>query len=81
LVELLYNTNSHSATQISPYEVLYNQPLPLHLPYLPGESANAKVDRAMSRREEMIRTLKQHLAKAQQRMKMLADQCMTDKIF
>ena len=35
----------------------------------------------MTRREEMIRSLKQHLLKAQHRMKQLADHHRTDKVF
>ena len=81
LAEFWYNTTFHSTTQLTPYEILYNQPPPLHLPYLPGESTNVQVDRAMSRREEMIRALKQHLDRAQHRMKQLADIHRIDKVF
>lgn len=38
LAEFLYNTTFHLATQITPFEAVYGQALPLHLPYLPGES-------------------------------------------
>uniref|UniRef100_A0A803N1M4 Integrase zinc-binding domain-containing protein n=1 Tax=Chenopodium quinoa TaxID=63459 RepID=A0A803N1M4_CHEQI len=36
LAEWWYNTHFHSALQLTPYEVVYNQPPPLHLPYLAG---------------------------------------------
>ena len=49
-----YNTNHHTAAQLTPYEILYNQRPPLHLPYLPGETKNALVDRTLQRREAMI---------------------------
>ncbi|KAL8153781.1 hypothetical protein V2J09_011541 [Rumex salicifolius] len=40
--------------QCSPYEIIYGQPPPLHLPYLPGESSSAVVDRSLRKREELI---------------------------
>lgn len=55
LAEWWYNTNFHSSIQTTPYEVVYGQPPPLHLPYLPGESTNLTVDRTLSAREEAIR--------------------------
>jgi len=42
LVECWYNASFHSASQITPYEVLYNQ---LHQPYLQGEPNNVAVDK------------------------------------
>ncbi|KAH1119730.1 hypothetical protein GYH30_048204 [Glycine max] len=38
LAEWWYNTTFHSAIQTTPYEVVYGQPPPIHLHYLPGES-------------------------------------------
>ena len=81
LAEFWYNTTFHSAIQLTPFEILYSQPPPLHWPYLPGESANTQVDMNMTRREEMIRSLKQHLMKAQHWMKQLPDNHRTDKVF
>ena len=73
LAEWWYNTTYQSAIQLTPYEVLYNQSPPIHLPYLPGESTNTAVDRTMQRRELMIKSIQQNLQKAQNRMKQLAD--------
>jgi len=42
LAEWWYNTNYFSASQMTPYEVIYNQAPPLHLPYLPGKSARTQ---------------------------------------
>lgn len=81
LAEWWYNTTYHSATHLTPYEAVYNQPPPLHLPYLPGESSVEAVDRTMQRREAMIMTLKQQLAKAQQRMKVQADKGRSERVF
>jgi len=79
LAEWWYNTSFHLVSQITPYKVLYNQPPPL--PYLPGESNNAAVDRTMQRREQMIKQLQQTLLKSQQGMKQLADEGRPDRIF
>jgi len=76
-----YNTNYHTAGQITPYEVMFNQPPPLHLPYLPGETKNALVERTLQRREAMIHLLRFHLLRAQHRMKLLADAHRTDRKF
>jgi len=79
LAEYWYNTSFHSAAQLTPFEVLYNQPPPCHLPYLPGESDHIMVDRSMQAKEAMIKQLQQNLLRAQHRMKMLADQHRTEK--
>jgi len=34
LAEWWYNTNFHSSTQLTPYEILYGFPPPIHVPYL-----------------------------------------------
>lgn len=59
---------------MTPYEVVYNQPPPIHLPYLPGESMNEELDRSLQRREEMINKVKQELQRAQNRRKVQTDQ-------
>ena len=64
LAEWWYNTTYQSAIQKTPFEVLYNQEPPLHVPYLPGESDHKEVDRTLQRREEMLRQVRQNLLKA-----------------
>ncbi|CAM8924213.1 unnamed protein product [Rhodiola kirilowii] len=73
LAEWWYNTTYHTASRCTPYEVIYCQPPPLHLPYLPGESKCVVVDRNLQKREEVISMLKFHLLRAQNRMKQYAD--------
>lgn len=73
LAEWWYNTTYRSATGTTPYEVIFGQPPPLHLPYLPGESSSVAVDRSLQKREEMVSVLKFHLSRAQNRMKQSAD--------
>lgn len=54
LAEWWYNTNYHSSTHTTPYEVVYGQPPPIHLPYLPGEASNDTLERTLSAREVVI---------------------------
>lgn len=81
LAEFWYNTNYHSATHLTPYEAVYGQAPPVHLPYLPGESKVAVVARSLQDRENMILLLKFHLSRDQHRMKQLADQHRTEREF
>ena len=81
MAEFWYNTNFHSAIQTTPFEVLYGQPPPIHMPYLPGESNVETVDRSMQAREQVVDMLKFHLKRAQDRMKNLADKHRTDREF
>ncbi|KAK4270158.1 hypothetical protein QN277_023237 [Acacia crassicarpa] len=73
LAERWYNTTYHSSTKMTPFEVMYGQPPPLHLPYLPQESAIESIDRSFSARETLLLQLKENLAVAINRMKQLAD--------
>lgn len=49
--EWWYNTHFHTPARITPYEIVYNQRPPLHLPYLPGESSNEVLDQTLQRKE------------------------------
>ena len=79
--EWWYNTHFHTAIKMTPYEVVYGQPPPLHLPYLPGEDMNDEVDRSLQRREQILSDLNGHLTKAHQRMKSQADKHRSDRNF
>lgn len=81
LAEYWYNTNFHTATHMSPFEAVYGQSPPLHLPYLPGESKVAVVARSLQERENMILFLKFHLLRAQHRMQQNANLHRTDRNF
>jgi len=69
LAEWWYNTTFHSSLELTPYEVVYNQSPPVHLPYIPGETRVEGVDRSLQKREAMIQVLKFLLLRAQHRMK------------
>ena len=51
LAEFWYNSNFHTATQKTPFEVVYGMPPPIHRPYLPGSTAVETVDRSLQQRE------------------------------
>lgn len=81
LAEWWYNTNFHSSTHLTPYEVVYGQHPPLHIPYFPQGSIIEAVDRSLQAREETIRLLKHHLLMAQQRMKQQTDKKRSERVF
>lgn len=60
---------------------MYDQPPPLHLPYCPHSTTVEAVDRSFIAREEMFTKLRGNLARAQARMKLLADRHHTDREF
>ncbi|KAL8127908.1 hypothetical protein AgCh_014740 [Apium graveolens] len=45
LAEFWYNSNFHSAINKTPYEVMYNQPPPIHRPYILGSTMLDTIDR------------------------------------
>nr|XP_009796587.1 PREDICTED: uncharacterized protein LOC104243132 [Nicotiana sylvestris] len=59
--EWWYNTTFHTSTQTTPYEALYSQPPPLHLPYVVGDSELSEVDRSMVTREFKLQLLKSQI--------------------
>ncbi|XP_012468976.1 uncharacterized protein LOC105787074 [Gossypium raimondii] len=81
LTEWWYNTTYHSAIQTTPYEALYGQTPPLHLPYIAGATPVASVDRTLQQREAMRKMLKFHLSRAQDRMKQMADKWRSEREF
>lgn len=54
LAEWWYNTTYHYAINTTLYEVVYGQPLPLHLPYMPHDSNVESIDRSFSTRENIL---------------------------
>lgn len=81
LAEFWYNTNWHSATKVTPFEVVYGQAPPIHLPYVHGDSAVEAVDRTLQVREKTIEMLQFHLKRAQDRMQNMANKKRTDRKF
>jgi hypothetical protein len=74
LAEWWYNTSYHTTTRMTPFEAVYGQKPPSVLSYLPGASKVQVVDQTLTVREAILRTLKENLVMAQNRMKKQADQ-------
>ncbi|GJQ99911.1 reverse transcriptase [Tanacetum coccineum] len=81
LAEYWYNTNFHSSINTTPYEVVYGQPPPLHIPYVAKDSNVEAVDRTLQAKENIIQLLKFNLKKAQDRMKSQANKKRTKREF
>ena len=47
LAEFWYNTNYHSSAKTTPYEIVYGQSPPVHIPYLPEATIVESVDRSL----------------------------------
>lgn len=73
LVEWSYNTASHSATGLTPFEITFVKPPPSIPQYISGTSQLEAVDSLMSTREDLFSLLKRKLRKAQLQMKTSAD--------
>ncbi|GJV27346.1 retrotransposable element Tf2 [Tanacetum coccineum] len=81
LAEYWYNTSFHTATKHTPFEIVYGQKPPLHLPYLPGESKVEALDRSLQAREETIQQLKENLSRSQNMMKQFADRHRSERSY
>nr|GEX39359.1 hypothetical protein [Tanacetum cinerariifolium] len=81
LAEFWYNTNYHTSTKTTPYEVVYCQTPPIYVTYIPGDSRVEEVDRTLQAREEAIKVLKFHLKRSQDRMRNQANKHRTDRQF
>ncbi|GJT91570.1 retrotransposon-related protein [Tanacetum coccineum] len=81
LAELWYNTNFHTSINTTPFEVVYGQTPPIHVPYIGGLSKVEAVDRSLLARENVIKMLKFHLQRSQNRMKQQADKSRTERQF
>lgn len=80
LAEWWYITTHHSAINCSPYQALYGRPPPIHIPYVPGDSANAAVDSQLRDQEAMIKELQHQLRKTQQQLKQQADKRRSERV-
>ncbi|GJT85576.1 retrotransposable element Tf2 [Tanacetum coccineum] len=81
LAEYWYNTNFHTAIGTTPYEVVYGQTPPLHIPYVSKDCPVEVVDRTLVAREQTLKLLHFNLKKAQDRMKSQADKGRSDREF
>ena len=61
LCECWYNTNYHTLTKNTPYEVLYGLMPPIHILCVPKDSSNEIVDKLLSNTEEMLKIIRINL--------------------
>lgn len=64
LAEWWFNTTYHSSTKLTLYQVLYGQPPPSPIHYIPSSSNIAAVDQWGLNRESTLKLLKEHLSQA-----------------
>jgi hypothetical protein len=81
LAKWWYNTTYHTTTRMTPFEAIYGHKPPPVLSYLPGTSKVQAVDQTLKVREDILRTLKENLVMAQNRMKQQADQGRSERQF
>jgi len=81
LAEFRYNTSDHSSISRSPFKVLYGYP-PRHFGISASSDKSApEVEAFLTERATMRDLVRQHLLRAQQRMKSQADKRRSERIF
>jgi hypothetical protein len=79
--EWWYNSSYHTSIKMSPFQALYEYPLPF-LTELPIQtSLPAPAQTTLVEKQSMLETLQQNLAKAQNTMKKYADRKRTPRTF
>jgi hypothetical protein len=81
LAEWAYNISTHTSTKLSPFGVVYGQPLPRFLPYEPGAIPVHTVDEELKSCDYILALIKENLLDAQSKMNFFADQRRTDRTF
>jgi hypothetical protein len=79
--EYHYNTSVHTASGLTPFQVMYGKPPPSLPSYITGSSAIDACDAVLTTREEILQLLRKNLTKAQARMKADADKHRRDVDF
>jgi hypothetical protein len=71
--EYCYNTSFHTALRTTPFEVVYDRPLPPILPYKPGTAQTEAAAALLHSRDEILAEVRQRLLQAQQLSKKYYD--------
>lgn len=81
LAEWWYNTSFHSASKMTPYEVVYGVPPPQLTSYIPGTTKIQAVAKELKTQDQILSLLKENLIAAQVRMKKQADLHRSERVF
>jgi hypothetical protein len=81
LLEWWYNTNYHTSTKKTPYEILYGMTPPIHLPYTPKDSPVEVVDQYLTQREDMFKLIRSNLLRPQNKMTHQANKKRSERMF
>jgi hypothetical protein len=79
--EYWFNTTFHTATEKTPFEVVYGRQPPVLTRWVLGETKVEAMQRELLDRDEALRQLKSQLLRAQDRMKAQADKKRVDRSF
>ncbi|CAN6473212.1 unnamed protein product [Victoria cruziana] len=79
--EWSYNTSLHSSTGKTPHEALYGYPPPSIPHYEEGTAADEEMDYLLRDRDQLLRDLHVHIARAQNRMSQVYNQGRQDREF
>ena len=79
--EWWYNTNYHTSTMKTPYEILYGMVAPIHIPYTPKDSHVEAVDQYLTQREDMFKLTRSNLLRSQNRMVQQANKKRSERVF
>jgi hypothetical protein len=79
--EYWFNTTYNASTGKSPFEIVYGRAPPTLVRWVQGETRVEAVQKELLDRDEAIRQLRNHLLRAQERMKHFADKNRSDRSF
>lgn len=80
-VEYWYNTSYHSAIEMTPFKALYERDPPKLICFYDTPMTNASVEEMLRERDALLKELRAHILKAQQRMKRSGDKHHRDLAF
>lgn len=81
LCEYCYNTTHHMSIQMTPFTTLYGYEPPSFIDLLLSDSRVPSAGDMLQESQDIVKTLKENIAKAQNQQKQYADQKRTERSF